>query len=58
MTEPMLCPPIPNWALPHLLAAEDRMEDLRMARFLATEEGKAIQARAEAAHAKDERRSG
>lgn len=53
----MICPPIPNWALPHLLAAEDRMEDARMARFLATDEGKAVMARAEAAYAEDARRS-
>jgi hypothetical protein len=57
MTEPMLIPPIPNWALSRLLEMEDRMEDARMARFLATEEGQAIQARAEAAYAEDDRRS-
>jgi hypothetical protein len=57
MTDDMICWPIPNWALPHLLAAEDRMEDIRMARFLATDEGKAIMARAEAAYAEDARRS-
>lgn len=56
-TDDMICWPIPNWALPLLLDAEDRMEDLRMARFLATDEGKAVMARAEAAYAEDARRS-
>ena len=56
MSEQMLVPPIPNWALRRLLELEDRMEDARMAAFLATEEGQAIQARAEAVYAEDARR--